>query len=94
MNITILPYGLRILHPFRHGIPFVKANTLLEFRLFKRTLETLPIEEYKNVCDIFDEGVYEAINLEKCVNDRLVEGGPSVSSIENQIKKAREIIEK
>ena len=41
-----------------------------------------------------DEGVYEAINLEKCVNDRLVEGGPSVSSIENQIKKAREIIEK
>ena len=58
------------------------------------TLETLPIEEYKNVCDIFDEGVYEAINLEKCVNDRLVEGGPSVSSIENQIKKAREIIEK
>ncbi len=58
------------------------------------TLETLPIEEYKNVCDIFDEGVYEAINLEKCVNDRLVEGGPSVSSIENQIKKAKEIIEK
>ena len=58
------------------------------------TLETLPIEEYKAVCDIFDEGVYTAINLEKCVNDRLVEGGPSVSSIENQIKKARKIIEK
>lgn len=58
------------------------------------TLETLPIEEYKAVCDIFDEGVYTAINLEKCVNDRLVEGGPSVSSIENQIKKAREIIGK
>lgn len=56
------------------------------------TLETLPIEEYKAVCDIFDEGVYTAINLEKCVNDRLVEGGPSVSSIENQIKKARKII--
>lgn len=58
------------------------------------TLETLPIEEYKAVCDIFDEGVYTAINLEKCVNDRLVEGGPSVSSIENQIKKARKIIGK
>ncbi len=54
------------------------------------TLETLPIEEYKAVCDIFDEGVYDAINLEKCVNDRLVEGGPSKQSVEEQIIKARD----
>lgn len=57
------------------------------------TLETLPIEEYKAVCDIFDEDVYTAINLEKCVNDRLVPGGPSVKSIEDQIAKARKRIE-
>lgn len=57
------------------------------------TLETLPIEEYKAVYNIFDEDVYTAINLEKCVNDRLVTGGPSVKSIEDQIKKARKIIE-
>ena len=57
------------------------------------TLETLPIEEYKAVCDIFDEDVYTAINLEKCVNDRLVTGGPSVKSIEDQITKARKRIE-
>ena len=30
------------------------------------TLETLPIDEYKKICDMFDEGVYEAIGLEKC----------------------------
>lgn len=57
------------------------------------TLETLPIEEYKAVCDIFDEDVYTAINLEKCVNDRIVTGGPSVKSIEDQIAKARKRIE-
>ncbi|MCQ2479482.1 MAG: argininosuccinate lyase [Clostridia bacterium] len=34
------------------------------------TLETLPLEEYKNICDLFDEGVYEAINLETCVRKR------------------------
>lgn len=34
------------------------------------TLETLPLEEYKNVCDLFDDGVYEAINLETCVKRR------------------------
>lgn len=56
------------------------------------TLETLPIEEYKNICDLFDDEVYNAINLEKCVADRLVEGGPSVQSVETQIKIARESI--
>lgn len=56
------------------------------------TLETLPIEEYKNVCEMFDDDVYTAINLEKCVNDRLVEGGPSKQSVDAQIAKARKII--
>ncbi|MBE6730794.1 MAG: argininosuccinate lyase [Ruminococcaceae bacterium] len=55
------------------------------------TLETLPIEEYKNVCEDFDEGVYEAINLEKCVRDRLVYGGPAP---QNVLKEAAAIEEK
>ena len=53
------------------------------------TLETLPLAEYKAVCDLFDEEVYTAINLEKCVADRLVEGGPSVQSVEKQIETAK-----
>lgn len=56
------------------------------------TLETLPIEEYKAVCNIFDEEVYNAINLEKCVNDRLVTGGPSEKSVDEQIRKAKAAI--
>ena len=56
------------------------------------TLETLPLDEYKAVCDLFDEEVYTAIKLEKCVNDRLVIGGPSKESVLSQIKKAKEII--
>ena len=34
------------------------------------TLETLPLGEYKKICDLFDEGVYEAIKLENCVRRR------------------------
>lgn len=56
------------------------------------TLETLPIEEYKAVCDLFDKEVYTAISLEKCVNDRLVAGGPSAGSVEKQIEKAMSFI--
>lgn len=56
------------------------------------TLETLPLDEYKKICDLFDEGVYQAINLEKCVADRLVVGGPSIQSVETQIKYARNAV--
>ena len=53
------------------------------------TLETLPLTDYQQVCTLFDDGIYAAINLEKCVADRLAEGGPSVVSIEKQIQIAR-----
>ncbi len=35
-----------------------------------KTLETLSLEEYRSVCDLFDDGVYEAIKLENCVARR------------------------
>ena len=35
-----------------------------------KTLETLSLEEYQSVCDLFDDGVYEAIKLENCVARR------------------------
>lgn len=56
------------------------------------TLETLDLSEYKAVCDLFDEEVYTAINLEKCVADRLVSGGPSKESVAKQIEAARNVI--
>lgn len=56
------------------------------------TLETLPLDEYKKICPLFDDEVYKAINLEKCVADRLVPGGPSIESVEKQIKEARKVI--
>lgn len=79
------------------GLPFRDAykatGELVALCIDKNlTLETLPIEEYKAVCDLFDEEVYTAINLEKCVADRLVVGGPSIQSVEKQIEFARESI--
>ncbi len=81
------------------GLPFrdaYKATGELVALCIDRglTLETLPIEQYKEVCGLFDEDVYTAINLENCVNGRLVEGGPSAASVDKQIAKAREIISK
>ena len=57
------------------------------------TLEELPLEEYKNICPEFDEGVYTAINLEKCVNDRTVLGGPAPQNVRAQAKRVQALIE-
>lgn len=56
------------------------------------TLETLPLAEYKKVCDAFDEGVYEAINLEKCVNDRKVKGAPCPENVRAAAKEVRALL--
>ena len=56
------------------------------------TLETLPLAEYKKVCESFDEGVYEAINLEKCVNDRRVKGGPCPENVRAAAKEVRALL--
>ncbi len=64
------------------GLPFrdaYKATGTLVARCIAlgTTLEDLPLEEYKAVCDLFDQQVYTAISLEKCVCDRKSEGGPA-----------------
>ena len=53
-------------------------------------LETLPLEEYKAFCDLFDEGLYQDIDLNTCVEKRISEGGTSASSVEAQIAYVKE----
>lgn len=58
------------------------------------TLETLPIEEYKAICDKFETDVFEAITLEACVNGRSTYGGPAAHSVESQIRLVRKALQK
>ena len=51
-----------------------------------QVLETLPLETYKQFSDIFEEDLYEAIDLDVCVKRRISAGGTSVSSVEEQIQ--------
>ena len=82
----------------KKGLPFRDAykatGTLVAICIEKKTtLEELPIEEYKKICDIFDEGVYEAISLENCVNGRKVIGGPASENVKLQVKRVKSIID-
>lgn len=77
----------------KKGMPFRDAykitGTLVALCIEKGlTLETLPLEEYKKMTENFGEDVYEAINLDTCVNGRLSEGGPSPAAVKEQISLA------
>ncbi len=48
------------------------------------TLETLPVEKYREFDGHFDADVYGAISLETCVNGRKVLGGPAPENVRAQ----------
>ena len=56
------------------------------------TLETLPLTQYKAACDLFDEDVYDAINLDVCVNKRTVTGAPAPQCVLREIARLEETI--
>ena len=79
----------------KKGMPFRDAykatGTLVHICIEKGlTLETLPIEEYKAVCDTFDEDVYDAISLDTCVMQRGSFGGPAPEAVKVQIDGIKE----
>ena len=56
------------------------------------TLETLPMEKYKEFSEYFDGGIYDAISLERCVNGRKVLGGPAPENVEAQAKRVLAVL--
>ena len=75
----------------KKGMPFRDAYTVTG-RLVAactaqgKTLEDLTIDELKTSSELFDEDVYEAINLENCMALRASYGGPAVSETTRQIE--------
>jgi len=53
-------------------------------------LEELPLDTYLQYSDLFEEDLYDAIDLDKCVEKRISEGGTSVASVEEQINFVKE----
>nr|WP_317413417.1 argininosuccinate lyase [uncultured Solibaculum sp.] len=74
----------------KKGIPFRDAykctGGLVALCIQKGlTLETLPLSDYQASCPVFEEDIYDAIDLTACVKGRTSEGGPSPQSVQKQI---------
>ena len=75
----------------KNGLPFrtaykISGNIVAYCIKNDLVLETLPLEKYKEFSEIFDQDVYDAVNLDVCVQKRTSLGGTSVSSVEKQIE--------
>lgn len=74
----------------KRGMPFRDAykavGTLVAVCIREScTLETLPLERYQEITPLFEEDVYQAIELENCVNGRKATGGPAQENVHAQI---------
>jgi argininosuccinate lyase len=81
----------------KKGLPFRSAykisGQLVALCIAKGTvLEELPLETYKQYSELFEEDLYNDIDLTVCVEKRLSEGGASVASVESQINYVRNIL--
>jgi argininosuccinate lyase len=74
----------------KNGLPFRDAykitGQIIAYCIDNdKTLETLTVSEYKSFSPVFDDGVYEAVDLMNCVNGRCVTGGPAAPAVRKQI---------
>lgn len=75
----------------RKGLPFrdaykVSGKIVSECIKEDATLEELPLEKYKAFHELFENDIYENIDLKACVEKRISEGGPSYASVEKQLE--------
>ena len=83
----------------KNGVPFrdaYKATGELVARCIELNtdLENLPIDEYKKICDVFTEDVYNAISLEQCTMERKAFGGPAPENVKAQAKRIKDLLNK
>ena len=82
----------------KKGMPFrsaykISGTLVAQCIRENKVLEELTLDEYKTYSDLFDNDLYEAIDLMVCVEKRISEGGTSVASVEKQIDYVKGVLE-
>ena len=81
----------------RKGLPFRDAYMIVG-RLVNLctksgdTLDTLTLRDFRSISNLFDDDVYQALQLRTCVNQRKVYGGPARESVLAQIEAVRAFV--
>ena len=81
----------------RKGLPFRDAYTLVgqlvaQCTAQNKTLEELTLPELQKASPLFEEDIYQSLNLENCMALRASYGGPAPSETSRQIKNLEQFI--
>ena len=82
----------------KKGMPFRDAYTAVGKLVYyctehHKVLEELSLEELQTVSPLFGEDVYDALNLENCMEQRRSYGGPAVAETTRQIQEIETFIQ-
>ena len=80
-----------------HGIPFRDAHGIIGSLVLlcidkNCSLDELPLPEWKKICPVFEEDIYEAISIRTCVNRRNTIGAPGPDAIRKEIADNRKFL--
>ena len=83
----------------KKGLPFrtaykIAGELVRECIETGKTLETLPLRAYRAKSELFEADVYDAIDLQTCVEARISAGGTSPESVDAQIAYVKEALGK
>lgn len=80
-----------------HGVPFRDAHGIVGQLVLcclekKIALDQLPLKEWKEICPVFEEDIYDAISLKTCVEKRVTIGAPGRSAMEKVIAEQKKYL--
>ncbi len=74
-----------------HGVPFRDAHGIIGQLVLmcigkNCSLDDLTLDEYRSVCPVFDEDIYEAISMKTCVDRRNTIGAPGREAMQKVLE--------
>ncbi len=81
------------------GIPFRDAHSIIgKLVLYcidkKTSIDALSLEELQEICDQFEEDVYDAVSLKTCVEKRLTVGAPGSETMKKTLEIYKRYLER
>ncbi len=82
----------------KHGVPFRDAHGIIGRLVLTciekgKSIEEMSLEELKQISEVFDADIYEAVSLKTCVERRLTTGAPGIAVMKEVIAEYRKYLE-
>nr|MCR5655770.1 argininosuccinate lyase [Lachnospiraceae bacterium] len=80
-----------------HGVPFRDAHGIIGRLVLycieqKKAILDLSMEEFKEISEVFEPDIYDAVSLKTCVEKRLTIGAPGKQAMEQVIQMEKEYL--